>query len=74
MIRIGAFLAIEEVEEAFVKRNFGKNYGKLYKPGYRSLDDENADIALKYIGDDVENYNNIFNNARFDITLEDKKD
>lgn len=69
----GLFLAIEEVEEAFVKRNFGKNYGKLYKPGYRSLDDENADIALKYIGDDVENYNNIFNNARFDITLEDKK-
>ena len=69
----GLFLAIEEVEEAFVKRNFGKNYGKLYKPSYRSLDDENADIALKYIGDDVENYNNIFNNARFDITLEDKK-
>lgn len=69
----GLFLVIEEVEEAFVKRNFGKNYGKLYKPGYRSLDDENADIALKYIGDDVENYNNIFNNARFDITLEDKK-
>ena len=33
----GLFLAVEEPEEAFARRNFGKDYGQLYKPDYRSL-------------------------------------
>lgn len=61
----GLFLAIEEPEEAFAQRNFGKNYGQLYKPGYRSLEDENADVALQYIGDNPDSYSGIFDNAKF---------
>ena len=48
----GLFLAVEEPEEAFALRNFGPAHGRLYKPDYRSLDDENADVALIYSGDD----------------------
>ena len=47
----GLFLAIEEPEEAFAKRNFGRNYGQLYKPDYRRLEDENADVHLRYTDD-----------------------
>ena len=43
----GLFLAVEEPEEAFARRNFGVDYGRLYKPDYRSLEDENNDVALK---------------------------
>lgn len=28
----GLYLAVECVEEAFLERNYGKNYGNLYKP------------------------------------------
>lgn len=68
----GLFLAIEEPEEAFAKRCFGQNHGQLYKPGYKDLYDENADLALQYIGDDPAFYSNIFDNAKFDITKKDK--
>lgn len=69
----GLFLAIEEPEEAFAKRNFGADHGQLYKPDYRSLDEENADVHLRYTGESFENYDNIFRNAKFDITDTDKK-
>ena len=69
----GLFLAIEEPEEAFARRNFGNDYGRLYKPDYKRLDAENADVALKYIDDDPESYPNIFDNAKVDITQGDKK-
>ena len=52
----GLFLAVEEPEEAFAHRNFGSVYGKLYKPDYRSLNAENADVALKYIDDNPNSY------------------
>jgi len=68
----GLFLAIEEPEEAFAKRNFGADYGNLYKPDYKSLNDENADVALRYIDDNHESYDNIFRNSKFDISTEDK--
>ena len=61
----GLFLAIEEPEEAFARRNFGMDYGQLYKPDYTSLQAENADVALRYVGDDPECYPNLFRNARF---------
>lgn len=68
----GLFLAIEEPEEAFAKRNFGTEYGNIYKPDYKSLDDENADVALRYTDEQYESYDNIFRNSKFDIANEDK--
>ena len=61
----GLFLAIEEPEEAFARRNFGASYGRLYKPDYASLNAENADVALRYVDDDPASYPNIFDHARF---------
>ena len=46
----GLFLAVEEPEEAFIKGNFGNSGGKMYKPDYKSLEDENRDVALMYSG------------------------
>lgn len=69
----GLYLAVEEPEEAFARRNFGHDYGRLYKPDYKRLDAENADVALKYIDDDPESYPNIFDNAKVDITQGDKE-
>lgn len=69
----GLFLAIEEPEESFARRNFGNNYGQLYKPDYRSLNDENADVHLRYTDDNFESYDNIFRNAKFDPTDGDKR-
>lgn len=50
----GLFVALEEPEEAFAKRNYGANYGQLYKPDYKSLNDENNDVALKYTDDNFD--------------------
>ena len=69
----GLFLAIEEPEEAFARRNFGPDHGALYKPDYRSLNAENADVALRYIGDDPDRYPNIFDNAKFDTDGADRE-
>lgn len=69
----GLFLAIEEPEEAFAKRNFGANHGQLYKPDYKSLNDENADVHLRYTDEAFESYDNIFRGAKFEITDGDKQ-
>ena len=69
----GLFLAVEEPEEAFVQRCFGSLEGNLYKPDYRSLNAENADLALQYIDDDPESYPNIFDNAKLPVSEADKK-
>ena len=69
----GLFLAIEEIENSFARRNFGNHYGQLYKPDYQSLNAENADVALKYIDDDPGSYPNIFNNTKFPIDEQDQK-
>lgn len=69
----GLFLAIEEPEESFAKRNFGADYGLLYKPDYKSLQAENADVHLRYTDEHFESYDNIFRNAKFKITDVDKK-
>ena len=37
------------------------------------MDDENNDVALKYVDDNAESYPNIFENAKFDTSEEDKK-
>lgn len=69
----GLFLAVEEPEEAFARRNFGRNHGQLYKPDYLSLDDENSDVALRYTGSDPDRYENIFRNAKFEIDAGDTR-
>ena len=69
----GLFLAIEEPEEAFVKRNYGKDHGILYKPGYTDVYAPNKDLALQYIDENIESYPNLFDNAKFKITEADKK-
>ena len=69
----GLFLAVEEPEEAFARRNFGNDYGKLYKPDYHSLNAENADVALRYIDDDPDSYPGIFENAKFKVSQADQK-
>ena len=69
----GLFLAVEEPEEAFARRNYGADHGQLYKPDYRSLEAENSDVALKYTSDDPADYDNIFRNAKFDIDSEDQE-
>ena len=69
----GLFLAIEEPEEAFIRRNFGPDHGRLYKPDYRSLYAENADVALRYIDDNPASYPNIFENAKFAIDAADQE-
>lgn len=68
----GLFLAVEEPEEAFAQRVYGDNYGQLYKPDYKSLNDENADVHLRYTTDSFQNYDNIFRKAKFGVTAADK--
>ncbi len=69
----GLFLAIEEPEESFAKRVYGNGHGELYKPDYKSLEDENADVALKYTDDKVSSYDNIFRNEKFETSDADRK-
>lgn len=68
----GLFLAIEEPEEAFAKRNYGRNFGQLYKPDYKKLSDDNDDVALIYNGDDYDAYDNIFRKSKFKLKRKDK--
>lgn len=69
----GLFLAVEESEEAFARRNFGANHGQLYKPDYRSLAEENADVHLRYTTDEPEDYPGIFENAKLDPSPADQQ-
>ena len=64
---------VEEPEEAFARRNFGNDHGKLYKPDYRSLNAENADVALQYIDDNPDSYPGIFENAKFKVSKADQE-
>lgn len=68
----GLFLAVEEPEESFARRNYGPDHGQLYKPDYHSLNAENADVALRYVDDDPDSYPNIFENAKFPVTAADQ--
>lgn len=69
----GLFLAIEEIEEGFARRNYGINYGQIYKSSYRSLEDENLDIKLIYSDDEFNSYRNLFDNAKFKPSDDEKK-
>lgn len=69
----GLFVVIEEIEEAFIRRNYGPMRGMLYKPEYRRLSDENNDVALIYTGEDFALYDNIFRKSRFNASDADKQ-
>ena len=66
----GLYLAVEGVEEAFLNRNYGKNYGELYKPDSQNMG--SSDLSLIYTDDEYSSYSNIFDNAKTDITDSDK--
>ena len=73
----GLYLAVEGVEEAFLRRNYGSSYGELYKPdsmngggGGRASSD---DVKLQYVDDDPDSYSNIFNNAKTDVSQADQE-
>lgn len=68
----GLFLAIEEPEDAFLDRCFGEEHGTLYKPDYTSLQAENADVDLRYLGDDPARYPNLFDNAKSPVSVTDQ--
>lgn len=78
----GLYLAVEGVEEAFLKRNYGSDYGELYKPDSmsfgggrgngRDFNMGSSDVKLQYIDDQPESYSNIWNNAKTDITETDQ--
>lgn len=70
----GLYLAVEDPEDAFAERLFGEGHGMLYKPDYRSLEEENADVALRYVGEDPALYDNILRTARFDVTAADERE
>ncbi len=69
----GLFLAVEEPEEGFARRVYGSDHGQLYKPDYKKLSDENADVHLRYTDDDLDSYDNIFRKAKFKPTEADKR-
>ena len=69
----GLFLAVEEPEDAFLRRNYGVNHGNLYKPDYRRWKRRTEDVALQYISEDPEDYDNIFRNAKTDIGRKDQE-
>lgn len=82
----GLYLAVEGVEDGFLERNYGTSYGELYKPDSQSMGGGRGngadmqppggmgsdDVSLIYSDDEYSSYSNIFNNAKTDITDEDK--
>lgn len=83
----GLYLAVEGIEEAFLARSYGSDYGELYKPDSMNMDSRppdggmqddrmqnaSADVKLQYIDDNTESYSNIFDNAKTDVSNADKK-
>ncbi len=60
----GLYLAVEGVEEAFLQRNYGNNYGELYKPDSQSMgggrgNGEKFDMDEFLGGSDSESADNI---------------
>ncbi|MBE6952428.1 MAG: spore coat protein CotH [Ruminococcaceae bacterium] len=67
----GLYLAVEDMEESFLKRNYGVGYGKLYRP-YIMDNTKSADAKLQYIDDRISSYPNIWLNAKLDIAKPDQ--
>lgn len=100
---LGLYSSIENIQESFALRNFGYDYGNIYKPeqmnfpgmltgeeqdcklnlsllsGENGSVDANAfmgvtdtTVALKYQGEVLSNYSDIWDNAIFNIASSDK--
>lgn len=72
---LGLYLAVEAIEESFLKRNYGNDYGELYQPNAPSEDLTGSslqDVKLQYINNDPGSYPNLFSNAKTPITEEDQ--
>lgn len=79
----GLYLAVEGVEESFLERNYGSDYGELCKPDSSQGENDgsrfgggfgmgSSDVKLQYIDDELDSYSNIWNNAKTDITEADQ--
>ncbi|QUH19734.1 CotH kinase family protein [Alkaliphilus sp. B6464] len=60
----GLYLAVEATEESFLSRNFGNDYGSLYKP-------EDTGSSLKLADENHSSYQGIKDNAQIKITDKD---
>jgi len=60
----GLYLAVESTDESYLKRNFGTEYGNLYKP-------ESPGSSLEWIDEDHSSYQGIKDNALTKVTDED---
>lgn len=84
----GLYLAIEGIEESFVKRNYGSVSGNLYKPDSMQMGggkgngkdfggigsfSGNSSVRLQYSDDNFSSYSEIFDSAKQDITNADKE-
>lgn len=78
----GFYLAVEAIEEAFLQRNYGTQYGNAYKPetasqmaGGRGTTSttETLSSAFGYDGTDVDSYSYIFDNVVTNISKSDRK-
>lgn len=107
----GLYLAVEGIEDSFLQRSYGNDYGQLYKPDSMNMgggrgngrefdmnnfkmpempvdrkDTEmrqnggmppgfnmgNNDVSLIYTDDEFDSYSNIFDNAKTDLSDNDK--
>ena len=76
----GFYLAVEGVEDAFALRNYGPEPGAIYKPDNLSRGggmpgaggSGSEDVKLKYVGDEPEDYPNIFGSAKTDVSRKDQ--
>lgn len=78
----GLYLGVECIDDSFLIRNYGKNYGVLYKPEFND-DEINNNIFdmeptefgganLKYIDENYDSYYQLFDSAKVDIDAVDK--
>ena len=75
----GVYLALEAVEQSFMMRNYGTQDGELYKPetfdfengGNPDFQESDKGADLKYTGDDLDNYTNIWD---YEITSTNSAD
>ena len=78
----GLYLAVECIDDSFLKRNYGEEYDILYKPEFNDdeinnnifnlTDTEFGGANLKYTNDDFSSYSQLFDSAKVDMTDDDK--
>lgn len=76
----GLYLAVEGIEDSFLQRCYGNGHGQLYKPDSMNMGGGmphdramgSSDVSLIYTDDEFDSYSNIFDNAKTDLTDNDK--